>query len=415
MNAIDTAAPAAPPSFAADLTGVARALRTSLSALLTSAGLDPQDPQSLARRWGVNRQLSWKIAKVVQIHDPFTALQHLPGAEGIAIVLKLAEQAGAAARLIEAVRRAAAAFDRLVEQHCGERSIFDIMGSALSPSEPARQQQEALRKQFFLGASAIWGAQTKVNLVSWFVAPSDRAAGDGGPVDMVSIKAWLGFRRLRENLAWVMTRHGHRHDDGAFMSMAAPEALDLRSDGAVPLLRDFCSEPLPEIGVSEQDGRLTVSLAPGAVGNAGLVSCLFGKVHRRLPHARSAQDRDSRFTCDLAVPAETVIFDLFIHESMAYAMPPAVTLGSLIEPRHPDAERNRLPLAEPLIELGALSPSPLTLDVPRYGEMIDLVMSRMAWAPEEFLGFRLKMAYPPMPAVLTMKYPLPAAPGAALC
>lgn len=39
--------------------------------------------------------------------------------------------------------------------------------------------------------------------------------------------------------------------------------------------------------------------------------------------------------------------------------------------------------------------------------MIDLVMARMGWAPEEFNGFRLRMNYPPLPAVLTMRYDLP--------
>lgn len=407
-NRPDPIAPSAPArSFAADLQNVARALRTSLSSLLTSAGLDPQDPQSLTRHWGVNRQLSWKISKVIQIHDPFTALQHLPGTEGLAILLRKGEEAGASAKVIDATRQAAQAFDRLIETHCGDRSIFDIMGSEVSNAEPARQQQEALRRQFFLGASSIWGAQTKVNLVAWFVAPSDLANGGGRTVDMVSVKAWIGFRRLRENLSWVMSRHMSRHDDGAYMPIAEPEPLDPRSHWTVPLMRDFCSDPLPEISVREDGGRLTASLAPGPIGNAGQISCLFGKIHRGLPHARTAQDQQSKFMCDLNVPSELTIFDLYVHESMQYAMTPDVILTSLIEPREPDAERSRLPLHEPLIELGAPSPAPLTLEVPRYAEMIDLVFDRTDWPRDQFTGFRLKLAYAPIPAVLTMRYALP--------
>jgi hypothetical protein len=397
----------ASPHFPTDIKRIARNLRAALSSLLVAAGLDPMDPQSLAREWGVNRQLSWKIVKVIQIYDAYVALQHLPGNEGLGILLKKAEQAGVAAPLLDALKEAALAFDQLIETHCGDRAVFDIMGSDLSQAEPARQQQANLRKQFFLGASSIWGAQTKVNLVSWFVCPSDGEGPEARHVDLVSIKAWIGFRRLRENLSWVMSRQMSRHDTGAWMPIPAAEALDPRSDSKLPLMRDFCSDPVPEFSVREDDGRTIVSLAPGPVGTAGQVSCMFGKIHRRMPHFRSETDQFSKFMCDLNVPSELTIFDLFVHQSMAYAIPPSVTLSSLMEPRDPGLDRSLLPLHEALTELGAPLPAPLTLEVPRYQEMIDLVMARMGWAPEEFVGFRLRMNYPPLPAVLTMRYELP--------
>jgi len=295
--------------------------------------------------------------------------------------------------------------DRLIDRHCGDRASFDIMGSALSPAEPARQQQEALRKQFFQGASSIWGAQTKVNLVSWFVAPS--ASGDPNTVDVVSIKAWLGFRRLRENLSWVISRHMSRQDDGSFLKLPEPEALDTASSWTVPLMRDFCSQTQPSISVKEDADRLTVSLAPGPVGNAGQVSCVFGKLHRNLQHVRNAQNHHFRFFCDLNIPAETTLFDLYIHRSMAYAIPPVVMLSSLIEPREPEAEHNRLPLSEPVLSLGSPSPAPLTLDVPRYDEMLALVFARTGWYANDFVGFRIRLAYAPLPAMLSMTYELP--------
>ncbi|WP_077036942.1 hypothetical protein [Pelomonas sp. KK5] len=373
---------------------------------MLAAGLDPTDAQALARQWGVNRQLSWKVAKVIQIHDPYMALQHLPGNEGLGIILKKAEQLGVEASVLAQVRRAADAFDQLIETHCGDRAVFDIMGSGQSPMEQARQQQENLRKQFFLGASSIWGAQSRVNYVSWFVSPSAQAGSEASHVDLVNIKAWIGFRRLRENLSWVMSRQMSRHDSGDQMSVPA-EALDPRASASVPLLIDFCPDPMPEFTLREEGDRTTVSLAPGPVGNAGQISCLFGKVLRHMPHVRSEADQFSRFMCYLNVPSEVAIFDLFVHRSMAEMMPPSVTLSSQIEVHEPDAERSRLPLHEPLIELGVPSPAPLTLEVPRHAELMELVMTRMGWSSDEFIGFRLRMNYPPLPAALVMRYELP--------
>ena len=395
--------------FSTDLDRVARHLRGSLSSMLIAAGMDPTDPQSLARKWGINRQLSWKVAKVIQIHDAYVALQHLPGNEGLGIILKKAEQAGVDETMLAHVRHSADAFDQLIETHCGNRAVFDIMGSELSPVDQARQQQESLRKQFFLGASSIWGAQAKVNLASWFVGPSRNEGAVARQVDLVNIKAWIGFRRLRENLSWVMSRQLSRHDSGEAMPITTAEALDPRSHLAAPLMPDFCSDPVPAFDVREDRGLTTVSLAPGPVGNIGQLSSVFGKVYRGMPHVRSDEDQYAKFVCDLNVPCEVTIFDLFVHESMAGLMPPQVTLSSRIDPGELDAERNRLPLHEPLIELGVPSPPPLTLEVPRYSEMIATVMARMGWSAEEFSGYRLRMAYPPLPTLLVMRYELPAA------
>jgi len=399
-----TAARTAEPEFPVELRSVARTLRSALSTLLTSSGLDPQDPQSLVRGWGVNRQLAWKISKVIQIDDPYGALHHLPGTEGLAILLRKATEAGVPARIVEATREAATAFDRLVETHCGDRSIFDIMGSAMSSSDLARQHQEALRKQFFLGASAIWGAHTAVNQTAWFVAPSDPAGADRS-FDMVSIKSWIGFRRLCENLSWVVSRHMSRRDDGTYWQMSEPEPLDPRSDSTRPLMLDFCSDPPPPLSVREDQGRVTVSIAPGPVGNVGQVTCSFGRLHRRV--AAPTQDPLMKLGCTLGIPSEMAIFDVYIHESMRYALPPEVVLTSLLEARGPGLEPGLLPLLEPLVELGAPTPAPLTLEVPRYAEMLDLVFDRTGWRPDEFLGYRLKMAYPPMPAQLLMQCAMP--------
>lgn len=397
------AGPAARPDFRADLAQVTRQIRSSLSALLLEAGLDPLDPQALVKRWGLNRQLSWKIAKLIQSADAYSMSQHLPGPQGMDILFARAEHMGVTGITLDTARRALQGLDQLIETHCGERAVFDIMASACSSGDSALQHQEALRRQFFMGASAIWGARTRVNLVTWFVAPS---ANDASKADMVSLKGWIGFSRLREQLSWVVSRHMSRHDDGRYMAIPMPEALDPASDWTLPLMREFGSDPPPDFSVAEDNGRLTVALAPGPTGLTGQLSCVFGKLHRGLPHARTESDRLSRFICDLSVPSELVVFDLFVHESLDYAMPPEVMLSSLIEPREPGLERSRLPLHEKLEALGPASEPPLTLEVPRYHDMLARVFERTGWAANEFHGFRLKMAYPPMPAVLSMSYEL---------
>lgn len=104
-----------------------------------------------------------------------------------------------------------------------------------------------------------------------------------------------------------------------------------------------------------------------------------------LPPAGSTLLKRSSFTCALLL----------------------VTVSGLAHAAPAQSRARPLPLHEPLFELGVPVPAPLTLDVPRYDELLSGVMQRMGWAPEEFTGYRLRMSYPPLPAAFFMRYELP--------
>jgi hypothetical protein len=400
--------------FQTDLKEVARALRASLAAMVASVGLDPKDPQSLTRQWGVNKKLSWKISKIVQTEDPFLSLQHLPGSEGVEILLKKGKAAGVAPKYVQATMEAVHQFDRLVEVHCGDRATFEIMGSDLSAGEvggPGRQQQELNRKQFFQGASSIWGAQARVNLKIRVVSPSDGAGPAAGKVDQATVGGLIDFRRLRENLPWVLFSRGGTNDDGTPALLHEAEPLDPNATvEGVPLMLDFCSKPVPPLNVIRKHNFVATELAPGPVGNAGVVSSVFGGIERSLDHCWTERDQSFGHMISSNVPAEVLIFDFYVHESITYALRPTVVFPSLLGPVARgglEHDRYLLPLNEPLIELGSASIAPVTSEVPNYADILDTVFTRTGWNRRAFRGFRIKMAYPAVPAMLVMKYPLP--------
>jgi hypothetical protein len=92
-------------------------------------------------------------------------------------------------------------------------------------------------------------------------------------------------------------------------------------------------------------------------------------------------------------------------------MPPTAMLRRLVAgwPASPDHERYRLPMFEPLLDLGSADPAPVTPEVPRYAELLQTMFSRTGWSASEFRGFRIKMAYPPISTALVMRYALPEA------
>jgi hypothetical protein len=399
--------------FHSDLKEVARALRSSLSAMMTSVGLNPEDPQSLAKRWGVNYKLSWSIAKVVQTQDAFLSLQYLPGNEGVGILLKKGSDAGVGPQFIEATRQAVSQFDRMIEEHCGDRVTFEIMGSDLSMrgTEAVRQQQEIQRKQLFQGASAVWGARTRVNFKMHFISPSPGCRANAEKVDIAVVGGLIDFRRLRENLPWVLSTRERVQNDGTLQVLQKVEAIDPGSDGDFrPLMRDFCSHPLPQLNIIRNSSSEIAELPPAEIGNAGSLSCVFGSIDRSLPHSWTEIDQTYGYFCRSNVPAELMVFDLYIHESIKFALPPNVFLASQLSNASAGSneyERYRLPLHEPLLDLGLGSSLASTPEVPKYGEMVEAVFARTHWTPKEFHAFRVRIPYPPLPAMLVMKYALP--------
>lgn len=393
--------------FAQEMKGIARLVRTTLSSLMMSAGMDPHDPQVLTRKWGVNKTLSWKISKIVQTDDPFLALQQVPGREGMDVLLKKGHAAGVEPRFLEAARDAVEQLERLIEAHCGDRATFEIMAGDATP-QGRQQREEHHRKQLFQGASYVWGVQARMYLNLRFVAPT---ANDPAKADIASVMGLLDFRRLRENVRWLMSRRKLNHDDGSPISLADFDPIDPASAGqVVPLMPEFCSHAELPLTITRDESSATAELTPDRVGNAGTLTYFAGAIERRFPNVRTAQDRVGSLWAFSNTPVELLMYDIYIHESLAHAIPPQFMLCSLLGPLQAgrsDYDRYKLPLAEQLVDLGPAVPAPVTPEVPRYGELLDAVFARAGWNASEFRAFRIKIAYPPIPTALIMQYPLP--------
>lgn len=401
--------PDTPTPFQTDARSVVRSVRGAFSELLSQAGADPQDPQSICDRVGLTKTLAWKVSRMVQADDPSLALQHMPGASGVRLLLRGAERAGVADTQIRIARDAVEDFERLIKVHCGDRATLDMMGGELSP-EGRRQRDEQHRRMFYQGASYVWGVQARVVLKVGLVMPGARP----GEIDFASVNALIDFRRLRPDVCWVLAaRHG-RNDDGTAMRTRAAEAIDPRFDGpdTCPLMGDFCSDPLPELRRREDPKGVSFELVEGPMGNTGSVTCAVGAIQRGIPCYAGPENEwgEHRAICD--IPAELMIVDLFVHEDLGFRTPPLVSLHSEMGAGGEDGPRlrRRLPLNESLSDLGTGPQPPTTPEVPRYQAMLRAVFERMQADPSRVRGFRMRMAYPACPTSLMLRYPLPPAP-----
>ena len=82
---------------------------------------------------------------------------------------------------------------------------------------------------------------------------------------------------------------------------------------------------------------------------------------------------------------------------------------TLRRPPYPTAGRElgMLPLAETIEDLGGGPPVTVVPGLPGYPRMVRAVFDRLGWNAERFHGLRLRIRYPPTPALAVLRYELP--------
>jgi hypothetical protein len=389
MPKVTTPGPAATAlPFEDHVRAVAQQLRIALADLLAGVGADPARPLGMARHLGLDKSLSWKISKVITEENPFEAIAHLPGRSGLSILLRLLERAGAAAPAIDEVRIAVEGFERLVEAHAGDRDTLEIMLAGLTDAAP----DEAHRKLAYIGSSAALGVQARVQLAAHIVAPSERS----DLLDLAVISGLVGFRRLRRGVPWTIACiQPHAGPRGQ-----PPEPLDPAAPGAAPLLTEYCSSPLPGLRVA-RGNHGSFELADGPLGSTAATTCITGYLRRTaIPRFPARAGAPTEHAAALTTPADVGIHDLLIHDSLRCS--PAVRLFSQLPG---GLTRTPLPIGDALLDLGS-PPYLVTPELPRYHQLLESACARLGHPLADFHAYRLRLRYPPIPALSVFSYDL---------
>ncbi len=88
------------PLFEDHVKTVISRVRSSFAELLASVGADPAHPQEVARQLNLNKNLTWKISRIIRASDPAGAVPHIPGKAGMTILLDSFKKAGASIHAI---------------------------------------------------------------------------------------------------------------------------------------------------------------------------------------------------------------------------------------------------------------------------------------------------------------------------
>jgi hypothetical protein len=404
-------------SFERQAEQVLRGVRNAFAELIEALPGQVGRPSELEKALGIDKKLGWRIFKLAHGSDPFAAAQHVPGTAGVRIFLDAAARQGVSAELTRAVTAAVESFEHLVDLHAGDRASFDMMVSGFARRGRHRGDL-AHRKAAFRANSYLWGVQAKTQLKADFLHPSD----EPGQFDIGSVRGFVGFRRIRANVPWVIARARCTDDDGTLRTSFVREPLDPPAGGTddgpiVPLLREFCTQPLPEFRrVQGPHGFVEDELVEGPVGNTGAINCIIGEVARRVAsYYRDEHNRYGDMTARMRTPCEVLLFDQFVHEDLFGRISPELHVYSDLRggpeiPRH-QRERDRLPAWEQVEYLGKGPTVIRTPDVPGYAEMARYALGRLGWDGERFDVYRIRLLYPVIPSTVVMRHELPERPG----
>lgn len=379
-------------------------LRGALIELYASVGADPASPQQAARRFEINKNLTWKVSRIVAAEDALVAIQHIPGPAGIDILLNSFVGAGAPDQAVLAVRSALRAFDEVVVRHAGDRAELDLILDSMGLS--GELGLAASREAAFRGNSGIWGVQARVRTTLGVVTPSRT---DPNIVDVSLAGGLVGIRRLRPNVRWRLFRFQAYTADGSPLARPGVEPIDRGETADSHLFREFCSPNMPAIESARNAGFRDYFLPSGPVGNTGAFDCFFGEIYRGHPRYASPTDAHGEFSSSVSLPTETLVFDLLVHREIRVPAPEVLVYarpdGGPDSPRDRDLQTS-LPIQERCVELAGRPPAMAIPTVARYGELAHVVATRLGATLADFRGHRLTLKHPPMNSTVVLRWPL---------
>ncbi len=402
------AAPESP--LQAEALEVVPRIQRGLERVIASLPGPTSRPRDLVKLLGIHHSLAWKVLRVATGTEPLAIAQYIPGAAGIELFLDAASKQGVPEARLEEARRAHRKFRALIDEHAGDRPSLELMLRGLEPGRAAHAERRSLRRAAFLCNSSTWGVQIRTR----FLSKIHRPGSQPGMMDIALVRGFLGVRRVRADAPLTLARVVTVDNDGVARrsSRSLPLDPDAANDDA-PLVRRFCTNPLPEIRtVPGPGGVQQVQLCRGPVGERAAVNlCMAELQPNAAPARRDAHNTVSNTAVEVRSPIETLIIDLWAHQGTFAGMSPRCATYSELSGQpwylHPAESLQQLPMIESVQTLGrGLSGADLA-DAPEYRGLMDWTFQRLAIDPQEYVLHRLRIEFPLIATAVVLSIDMP--------
>lgn len=382
------------PALEARIAAVGGDLQESIAGVIDAVPTPGRGPQALAKALGVDKVLASRVLKAARSADPISATHRMPGPQPLRRLVQAAARRGAPPATIARATGAIDRFETLIAQHIGDRSLLDTILSAWVPE--ARREFEIRRKQSaFKAISQLRGVEARALLATVLLAPSK----EPGRIDVIWINGLIGVHRVRPGVTVrVATRRMPGDSNSRQPSTLEGQAIE---GDATPLLPEFCSTPLPKLGVRRVGDAVFYTLADDGFGAASAVDVVFaelsrGDLRRYVPPGAG---RKAYVFAEVVPSAHVLQFDVLVHEDLYRGQDPALRIydtsfEGVASANDPTREMDRLDMLESIEPLGVGLSKFRSADVPRYADLLRHVVSSAGFDAERLRGYRARIEYP---------------------
>lgn len=370
----------------------AKSLRDALRDVVADVPARKTRPQEFARTLKIHRNVTGRLLKALEHSDPLAALCEMPRAEGLRTILKAATSF-VGKETIERASRAVVDIEHLLDDEIGGWEVLHSVASEWLPD--ARKRFEMTHKQaVYKGMANLRGCCADTEFCAFIGYPDN--AGDR--VDAALIAGTMGLRRLRPSAEICFTSIGVSADGPQPISI---EGVSLDNAGdKYPLLKQFCSFPLPKFAVVRSEDRAHYMLKGNNVGPGSAVDLATAcTVKGRHPRYQSDPPRRVAAFGDPTVPCKSLILDMLLHEDVWPDATPELimyntTRYEVANPNCPAGDVYRLNVTEMIEFLGTGVARFRVAEVGQYVEMIRHVCGKLGWDAERLRGYRCHIRYP---------------------
>jgi len=411
MEDVTTSSPATKSRIVGDIAAIGRDLAMSFTDLLARLPGGPQPAGKLAETLKVDKALAVRLLAAVRQKDPLATAHVIPGPDPLSRVVKAAGRKGVPADVLRPTSEAVSAFRNLIKVHGGDRSGLDAIIAASLPDTRVKFENVA-KQTMYRGARQLKGVAADVVVYTVFLHPST----DPHRADIVNTEGFFGLRRVRPGADWKL-------GTGSQVAAGAPNACGPYTLDGLPveefegvLLRPFCSDPQVKLAAHLRGDDAIYVLDWGeSVGWSSACDVVTAELRRRLIR-RSRRPDDPRprsgFVYPISLPTRVFVCDLILHKDVYPSLEPKLRVLELGQ--HGVAEVNDetrdldvLDVVERVEPLGWGISSFRAAEIPRYGELLEYVCSKLSWNPEDFRGFRTRIEYPIFGSQVQLAFDVP--------
>lgn len=371
-------------------------------------------PADLQKALQLGATLAWQVHRVADAADPLAEGSNVPGPGPMQRFLRAAARRQVPDSVLEAASEAYAAFARMVETHADTRRVFDSLVSACA-QPTADPLGLAHKRAAYRANSHLWGVHCRARVHCGIVN-----AGAEGPLraaDILTVDATIDLRRLRPDVPLLLksSRPRKPEDRDPTLFIAEPLLAEHELTHGVPLLTEFCSQPLPQLQARESEaGDVRIEWAATSVGNDSAVSHVTAEVRRGLPSPFLEGAPEIGLRSWTRIPTEVMVYDILLNRNhyrpvrekvAVYADRSRPSLGAPLA----FTEDDRLGVQEVVNHIGRGRGALHAPEMPRYPEAVAYAMGRLGWNPEDFDVYRCRVEYPVVQTVVIISFDL--APG----